>query len=290
MIQLQEAQAELQTSLLVTKSNLTLALSNTEMLEEALQRVDSMKGKDLGWRRWSDREGLLKRSQTVAGSSLSNEPTTPGIVSDDGSESAKRHTHHGATGDGRSSSEIDRRPPYRSHSDMPSPHPQYPAATTPNASSATAPPSRAATPTPPPAASEGGFFSKFRFGKVNASSSHLPDSTGRSAPLANASLPALALSLEEAVASSPIVEYQRDVLLSAEKKRTEELKKQLEDERKAKAEALAEKESMEVELEGLSAALFEEVCLPFILPFSIVRRLSLPVACLGKQNGESRAD
>ncbi|KAF9515012.1 hypothetical protein BS47DRAFT_1381687 [Hydnum rufescens UP504] len=74
---LEETRDELQTSLTVTSSNLTLALSNTEMLEEALKRAGGGGGKDLGWRRWSDREGagLLKRSS--ASVSFSSTATVP---------------------------------------------------------------------------------------------------------------------------------------------------------------------------------------------------------------------
>lgn len=44
-----QAQAELETSLTLTRSNLALALSNTEMLEEALKRDASGRRADVGW-------------------------------------------------------------------------------------------------------------------------------------------------------------------------------------------------------------------------------------------------
>lgn len=51
-----KAQAELETSLSVAKSNLQLMMSNNEMLEEALKRETPCSAKDVGWRRWSARE------------------------------------------------------------------------------------------------------------------------------------------------------------------------------------------------------------------------------------------
>lgn len=50
----------------------------------------------------------------------------------------------------------------------------------------------------------------------------------------------------------------RDALLTTEKQRTAELEKLLETERKAKVDVIAEKASIETELETLSSALFEE--------------------------------
>ena len=249
LVQLQERQADLETSLLLTKSNLTLALSNTEMLEEALQRADSMKGKDVGWRRWSDREGLLKRTQA----SVSNFPGDPtGRISEDGSETSKRHTYQGMHEN--NSSESDHRIPPKSQPEVPSPN------TLPSllpASTSTAPPSRTPNATPPPAG-DGGFFSRLRFGKANASSSNILESSTTTSRFATASLPALATSLDAVPAAPAPTESPRDALLAAEKKRTAELEKLLECERKAKADIIAEKAGIETELESLSTALFEE--------------------------------
>lgn len=254
-MQLQETQAELETSLLVTKSNLTLALSNTEMLEEALKRADSMKGKDIGWRRWSDREGLLKRSQ-VAAFSLPLDASTPTTrISEDGSEVSTSHTQQGKCE--RANSEADRPVPRRSQSEIPSP---IPPSSLPLTSTVTAPPSRTPTPTPPPAG-DGGFFARLRFGKASASSSNILESSAPSvatSKTAAASLPALAASLEGVFAAPGSTADTRDTLLAAEKKRTAELEHQLENERKAKAEVIAEKTGIETELETLSTALFEE--------------------------------
>lgn len=52
-------QTELETALTLARSNLQLALANNEMLEEALKR-DGSGGRDVGWRRWSEREGVRR--------------------------------------------------------------------------------------------------------------------------------------------------------------------------------------------------------------------------------------
>jgi len=62
-----KSQSDLETMLVLSKSNLTLAIANNEMLEEALKREGGTSGKDIGWRRWSEREGLLKKNH-LAGS------------------------------------------------------------------------------------------------------------------------------------------------------------------------------------------------------------------------------
>ncbi|KAF8528543.1 hypothetical protein BU17DRAFT_81004 [Hysterangium stoloniferum] len=54
-------QTDLETALTLTRSNLQLALANNEMLEDALKRA-GRDAKDIGWRRWSDREGHRRRS------------------------------------------------------------------------------------------------------------------------------------------------------------------------------------------------------------------------------------
>ncbi|KAG8901219.1 hypothetical protein FRB99_005474 [Tulasnella sp. 403] len=65
---LRQTQSELETSLTLAKSNLTLERANNEMLEEALKREGSAgAGKDIGWRRWSDREASIRRSMTPSG-------------------------------------------------------------------------------------------------------------------------------------------------------------------------------------------------------------------------------
>ncbi|TFK65240.1 hypothetical protein BDN72DRAFT_900852 [Pluteus cervinus] len=52
-----KTQADLEVQLNVAKSNLQLVIANNEMLEEALKRGDSGNSRDLGWRRWSAKEG-----------------------------------------------------------------------------------------------------------------------------------------------------------------------------------------------------------------------------------------
>ncbi|KAI0829764.1 hypothetical protein BC628DRAFT_1314549 [Trametes gibbosa] len=54
-----KAQTDLQTEITLAKSNLSLALANNEMLEEALKR-DPGSSRDVGWRRMSAREQNLK--------------------------------------------------------------------------------------------------------------------------------------------------------------------------------------------------------------------------------------
>ncbi|TDL24292.1 hypothetical protein BD410DRAFT_786401 [Rickenella mellea] len=54
-------QTELETSLKLAKSNLQLALANNEMLEDALKRDGPGLAKDVGWRRWSEREGAERQ-------------------------------------------------------------------------------------------------------------------------------------------------------------------------------------------------------------------------------------
>ncbi|EJU02898.1 hypothetical protein DACRYDRAFT_106982 [Dacryopinax primogenitus] len=58
-------QEDLNTSLTVAKSNLTLALSNNEMLEEALARTPAS-AQPLGWRRHSARDGVHREVQSAA--------------------------------------------------------------------------------------------------------------------------------------------------------------------------------------------------------------------------------
>ncbi|EPQ56862.1 hypothetical protein GLOTRDRAFT_137360, partial [Gloeophyllum trabeum ATCC 11539] len=55
-----QTQTDLQTELTLAKSNLQLALSNNEMLEDALKRNPG-RGQDVGWKRWSAREEENRR-------------------------------------------------------------------------------------------------------------------------------------------------------------------------------------------------------------------------------------
>ncbi|KAF8882712.1 hypothetical protein BD779DRAFT_913025 [Infundibulicybe gibba] len=58
-----KVQADLEVQLNVAKSNLQLVISNNEMLEEALKRDNSGRSKDVGWRRWSAREGEYREQR-----------------------------------------------------------------------------------------------------------------------------------------------------------------------------------------------------------------------------------
>lgn len=64
-----KTQTELETSLGLAKSNLQLVQMNNEMLEEALRRDGSGKGKDVGWRRWSAREVQIRARDRLSGES-----------------------------------------------------------------------------------------------------------------------------------------------------------------------------------------------------------------------------
>ncbi|KAG8857468.1 hypothetical protein FRB96_005768 [Tulasnella sp. 330] len=67
ILALRENQQDLETTLTLAKSNLTLERANNEMLEEALKRSGGASaGKDVGWKRYSEREAstLLQRSVT----------------------------------------------------------------------------------------------------------------------------------------------------------------------------------------------------------------------------------
>lgn len=158
-----KAQTDLQTELTLAKSNLSLALANNEMLEDALKR-DPGSSRDVGWRRMSAREQSLKAeaeadrrrsSDSLASAELSAaSPTFP-------------HPH-----------------PHPS----PSPHPEL----------SPTPPRSATVPSPAPG-SENRFF-RFRFGNGAAPSASHPSSphmSGAASPILNgshltsASLPSL---------------------------------------------------------------------------------------------------
>ncbi|PIL36287.1 hypothetical protein GSI_01950 [Ganoderma sinense ZZ0214-1] len=78
-----KAQTDLQTELTLAKSNLTMALANNEMLEDALKRDHPSHSKDVGWRRMSAREQSLRveseaerrRSTDSLATDLSSSPT-----------------------------------------------------------------------------------------------------------------------------------------------------------------------------------------------------------------------
>lgn len=81
-----KAKAELETTLTVTQSNLTLALSNMEMLEEALKRDGSGRRADVGWARSSASVSYSSPSTAPlpANSSASSTSNAPVTKSDTG--------------------------------------------------------------------------------------------------------------------------------------------------------------------------------------------------------------
>lgn len=82
---LRDREAELETSLLLANSNLTLERANNEMLEEALKREGSAgAAKDIGWKRWSEREGLKRAASTTSSGEIKR-PSTPQQETEDGS-------------------------------------------------------------------------------------------------------------------------------------------------------------------------------------------------------------
>jgi hypothetical protein len=187
-------QSDLETQLVLANSNLQLALANTEMLEEALSRsAGPSSGKDIGWRRWSSREALLREEE----------------------EESRRQ-----------SLEI----PYDGHSlrSAPIPSPSTPFSTyLPINKPSTAPKSA-----PPPTQETSRFF-RFRLRGSSPDNSYPtssgnsspmpPDSSHLStAHIASASMPSLAL--EDSMAA--MRESQLQKLLDQERERHQETKKQ----------------------------------------------------------------
>lgn len=72
-----KSQADLEVQLNVAKSNLQLVISNNEMLEEALKRDSSGHSRDVGWRRWSAREGDTRASEERLHSASGSGEFTP---------------------------------------------------------------------------------------------------------------------------------------------------------------------------------------------------------------------
>ncbi|KAF8314345.1 uncharacterized protein EI90DRAFT_469588 [Cantharellus anzutake] len=237
------AAEEMQTSLTLANSNLTLALSNTEMLEEALKRAGGGQGKDIGWRRWSDREGL-KRSSAMAtlGGSLSALPSEDGSYIDTAlSQKTRQNPSDSDVSDAelisRSGSPVPGQENGSLHPHIPVREPSAPVTTN----------------------TESRFF-KFRFGGGNVSSaSFFSSALSRSGSIANAppqashltspSLPSLPSS--DTTWKEPILEATKSPLV-------EDLQRELIDERKRRETAEADKIAIEAELENLSAELFEE--------------------------------
>lgn len=82
-----KAQTEIQTELTLCKSNLQLALANNEMLEDALKRDTSGRGKDVGWRRQQQTDDDRSSTKSFDGDRLSIDsvvaPGTPGTPVND---------------------------------------------------------------------------------------------------------------------------------------------------------------------------------------------------------------
>ncbi len=232
----------MQTSLTLARSNLTLALSNTEMLEEALQRAGGGKGKDIGWRRWGGREGATLhsvRSSAMAsfGGSSSALPSEDGSYVDTANPQKTRHNP--------SDSDVSDAE-FISRSGSPAP-----ASPTPTQS-----PVRQLSASIAPASTENRFF-KFRFGGGNASgSSFFTNALSRTqAPhLTSSSLPSLPSSeIDSGAPRRPNSEAtMRPSVI-------EDLQRELAEERTKREAAEADKVAIEAELEHLSSALFEEV-------------------------------
>ncbi|KAG9044618.1 hypothetical protein FS837_007843 [Tulasnella sp. UAMH 9824] len=252
---LRDRETELETSLLLANSNLTLERANNEMLEEALKREGSAgAAKDIGWKRWSEREGL-KRAASTTGSGEVNRSSTPQPEGEDGS---RRRSSSSGGGDSNSVSTS----------------PTIPAA-----------PSAAAAP------AESSRFFKFRFGagvrdsvssKVSPTQPNKPAVMapvgavgGSYAHLTSASLPSLHATnsmTESPGPSRPSTPPPTKEDLAALRRELDTLKAQLstvQAEHSALKSSHAaldtshktltqDKQSLEEELESLSQALFEE--------------------------------
>ena len=255
------------------------------MLEEALKRAGGGGGKDLGWRRWSDREGagLLKRSSASA--SISGTAT---VQEHDEHSIAKRanpsaNGTESGTSSPRAASPVADLPRSRPSLDVTVPQRQGFS----SANSANTTPS-AISPTPP-SSLEGRFF-KFRFGGGSATSSNTfnilgntstsrPSSSSGNATtrvlgshIASASVPSLSVTIVPSPSTAGDNSYREDPSDSQSpvfhadphKQRVEELERLLASERRSREEALSEKTKIEGEVESLTAVLFEEVNFSFL--------------------------
>jgi hypothetical protein len=100
-------QTEIQTELTLSKSNLQLALANNEMLEEALKRDTSGRGKDLGWRRQQQFSHDMDRSSTS--SEVDRQSIDPPTSSDNGGvnqDSRFFRFRFGGSGSGRNTPQV----------------------------------------------------------------------------------------------------------------------------------------------------------------------------------------
>lgn len=236
----------METSLKLARSNLQLALANNEMLEDALKRDGFGKGKDVGWRRWSEREGERRgRILEVQNAererehrpSLESAPSTPNM------SSAVSNASAATNGNGTAS--------------MPGSPSTGPSAVV-----------GAASPTP----SQDGRFFRFRFGSASAAPSRAHS------PPAPASLTAAAKRVEAERDAAHLTSASLPSLVVAPSKREEDLNVQLEAERVKHRMVSDEKKALEAEIESLSQALFEEVCHILNLFYPWTLRMKQPFA------------
>lgn len=210
------ATTELETSLEVARSNLKLVQANNDMLEEALKRSDT---KDVGWKRWSAREGMRIEEER------------PKSLDDSARSSGNAST-----------------------ASLPAPPPSTSPALDAGAP-ATVTVSSPVTPNPPAPSvvSESRFFRGFRFGS-STPTTHDSRSPTRSftSPLNSPSLPSL-------VPDKDSAEVARENERAEREKELEELTKALEKEKVERVKATDDKAALEDEIESLSQALFEEV-------------------------------
>ncbi|KAF7973266.1 hypothetical protein HWV62_15699 [Athelia sp. TMB] len=225
------SKTDLETNLEVARSNLKLVQANNDMLEEALKRSDT---KDVGWKRWSAREGLRieeERPKSLDESARSNGSTAS----------------------------LPAQPPLTS-----SPPPE---AVNPIAVSSPVSPNPPATTT----AAESRFFRGFRFASSSGSSTpttRASRSPTRSvtSPLNSPSLPSLVPEKVKEAEAAREKEREKDKEMELERqkekeereKKLEELTKALEKEKAERVKAIEDKAALEEEIESLSQALFEE--------------------------------
>lgn len=219
------------------------------MLEEALKRSDTSGAKEIGWRRWSAREGQQRE--------LRIEEERPKSL-DDGT------LNKGAAV-----------PPQ-----TPSSAPSSAAVVSPTLPSPVPPP---AVVPPAPTSQESRFFRGFRFAsgsgantpttRASRSPTRSPSiANGASSPLNSPSLPSLIpeslKTLDTAREKEKELERQKEK--EEREKKLEELTKELEKEKAAKIKATEDKTALEAEIESLSQALFEEVRLFPIPDFNLL--------------------
>lgn len=214
--------SELETNLEVARSNLKLVQANNDMLEEALKRSGDTK--DLGWKRWSAKEGM--RIEEERPRSL---------------DESIRSNANGSTAS----------LPVPSGSTLPAPDTSNITVSSPT------------TPNPPlpSTATESRFFRGFRF--ASGSGSNTPTSRASRSPTRSATSPLTSPSLPSLIPGDKAKEIELEKERQKEKeereKKMEELTKELEKERVERTKASEDKAALEAEIESLSQALFEEV-------------------------------